>query len=200
MKQSVLSKLLLMLCILLFITAGCGSKDSPSLLPTKKPTDSTPAASSASVPLPSETESVPASSAPEPAVLFEQNMREIMSDLPEHSSSGDTAGSSLDAAILNKTDWKIVSQQENTLEITVSSPDMQALLQNQLAELLSQPDGISQILSLLEGKDIPMREVTVSVTLDENGVPTDAYSLTDALYGGLLSLLEEIYASMEASK
>ena len=90
-------------------------------------------------------------------------------EAPEQASAGNTAGSALDDGILKRTEWKIVSREGNTLEIAVTAPDMQALLQDQAMTILSQPDGVSQILSLLEKNNLPMREVTVSVTLDEDG-------------------------------
>ena len=210
MKPTIPRRILLMLCLLLLLfTAGCGSGDSSSL-PTKKPSSSKPAASSApaassepvsssvpeTFPVPSGSETVPQ----DPAELFEQNMNEIFAEIPEQPSAGDSAGASLDAEILKKTEWKIVSQNDNTLEIAVTSPDMQTMLQGKALDLLAQPDGVAQILALLQGNDLPMKEVTISVTLDENGNPTDPAALTDALYGGLLSVLEEVYASMEAEK
>ena len=196
-------KCFLILCLLLLVfTAGCGSKE-PLSLPTKKPSSAGPADSSA--PASSEGETLPAPSesqtlVPDPVEHFEQNMRDFFAEAPEQASAGNTAGSALDDGILKRTEWKIVSREGNTLEIAVTAPDMQALLQDQAMTILSQPDGVSQILSLLEKNNLPMREVTVSVTLDEDGNPTDPAALTDALYGGLLSVLEAVYASMEAEK
>ena len=127
-------------------------------------------------------------------------MEEIFSLPPEQEPSGDSGAVSLDAQILSQVSWEIVSQDNNNVEIAVAAPDVKAILGSQATELLSQPDGVEQILALLNQDNLPMTSTTVSVTLDENGVPTDAFPLTDAIYGGLLSLLEEIYASMEASK
>lgn len=135
-------------------------------------------------------ESVPASSRAPASVTAPVNgfLQEIEKALDAPNIvSGNAA---LDEAILKRMRYEVLDSEDATLRISVTAPNMRLVLED--GALFALENGLERAIVALEAGNYETITTVVDIELDENGAPLDPYSLYDAMYGGLFSVLSDI--------
>ncbi len=134
---------------------------------------------------------VPAAKPPQsPAEEFTQYLEETVSEKPTEL---DTAGAEAEAAIIDRVKYTVLEQADNRVTLEITAPDMTVIL-NQA----DQNGGTAQdILNMLNGENVPTKTTTLTVDLDENGKMIESREFVDAMYGGLLTYLDQFVLEAE---
>lgn len=114
----------------------------------------------------------------------------------------DRKAASLDELILQKTKYKVVSTSKESCVIEVSAPDMKKIFAdimelelsdiNNDAEFEYAKSGLMDYISArLQSGDYDVLKSTVTVPMNGKE-PEMTYELTDAMYGGFLSMFDEL--------
>ncbi len=106
--------------------------------------------------------------------------------------TGESAGSDIEDEIISHVAYSVLEKSEDTVRLSITAPDMSALVDEMIAHCASQEDGSAYLLDALEDGDFETVTSTFEVELDENGAPVDSYAFADAMYGGLLTKMEEL--------
>lgn len=114
--------------------------------------------------------------------------------------TGDTAGSALESGIIEHMTYSVLTQSENTVRLSVTAPDMSALLDEMRTECPVADEWAMYLVNKLQSGDFGTVTTELEVELDENGVPSDSYAFSDAMYGGLLAKLEDMLREMRAAE
>ena len=131
-----------------------------------------------------------------PADVFESELEAALMESP----SANTPGAILDEVLLSLADIQEVEHKADTLRYIVTAPDMAAIIGSGTNDLLQYEDGIEKIISILRSGNYPKRTVEVVVKVSSTGLPEDPYELYDAIYGGLLTVLDEHMHEWEAGQ
>ncbi len=137
------------------------------------------------------TPAVPASNSP--AEVFTEYLKEKTA-LPEEEET--SPGGAAEAAIIENGSYEIVSQTDTTVTLKITAPDMSAMLQAAAEGELT----TDNILAALDSGTTPTVTNEVTVELDETGNPVESWDFVDAMYGGLLSYLEQAMREMEGAE
>ena len=112
----------------------------------------------------------------------------------EDALASERTGSALEEAIYAHATVHVDDSTRTEVQLTVTAPDMALLLED-----IRQNGGTSQtILDRLENGDYPERVTALRTEIDDDGRPLEAWDFLDALYGGLLSYMEELAEEQEA--
>ena len=123
----------------------------------------------------------------EPAKVFSDHLEEAM----EPETQSNTPGARLEDTLLAHASYQEISRTEHSITYEVISPDMREIIEADGKKLFDQKAGIQEIINILNQGDYPEMTRTVTVTLDENGVPENSDELIDALYGGLVTYISD---------
>jgi len=125
-----------------------------------------------------------------PAEEFTQYLEETVSEKPTEL---DTAGAEAEAAIIDRVEYTVLEQADNRVTLEITAPDMTVIL-NQA----DQNGGTAQdILNMLNAENVPTKTTTLTVDLDENGKMIESQEFVDAMYGGLLTYLDQFVLEAE---
>lgn len=125
-----------------------------------------------------------------PAEEFTQYLEETVAEQPEGIT---TVGSEAEAAIIDRVEYTVLEQADNRVTLEITAPDMTVIL-NQA----DQNGGTAQdILNMLNGENVPTKTTTLTVDLDENGKMIESQEFVDAMYGGLLTYLDQFVLEAE---
>lgn len=80
--------------------------------------------------------------------------------------------------------------------VEITAPDIPALV----AKIRANGGGAEEFLEALESGKYSTTVKELTLEIDENGHPTDAWAFADAMYGGLLTCMEQLVEEMEADK
>lgn len=121
-----------------------------------------------------------------------EKISEYIDSAMELERTGESAGSDIEDEIISHVAYSVLEKSENAVRLSVTAPDMSALVDEMIAHCASQEDGSAYLLDALESGDFETVTSTIEVELDENGAPVDSYAFADAMYGGLLTKMEEL--------
>lgn len=127
-------------------------------------------------------------------ILFYQSRTPIShfkNHLDDILANNNQSASELEVAILDKVSYKVISYNENSVELLISAPDMWAIIGTDSASLLFEEDADKLIAKRLSEEGCEMKTTTIFVELDGNGNPKDTYALMDAMYGNLFSVMKQ---------
>ena len=75
---------------------------------------------------------------------------------------------------------------------------MGALIDEMMARGGSKEEGDAFLLAALQNGEFDTATTEVAVELDENGAPVDSFAFADAMYGGLLTKMDELLGEAAA--
>ena len=177
-----IGKMTVLLLVMVLLLSGCAGKQNSMNPETVNGGDSKPS------------ESTEYTEPASPVKVFQEELDTVMEEPgPENESDG----AQLDEAILKLVRYSTKVIDNHTAEIMVKAPDMRAIILQDGDNLLEYEDGIQRIITALKEEKVPMVTTIVSVELDENGTPQESYELQDAMYGGLLTVIDEMLSYRE---
>ena len=104
----------------------------------------------------------------------------------------DTTGAALEAALIERANVSVDYTTQTTVNLTVTAPDMAALL----AELRTSGGDGEALLAALRRGDYQEKVTRLTTAVDSDGRPEEAWAFLDAMYGGLLSYLNDLAAEL----
>lgn len=119
-----------------------------------------------------------------PATNFKNQLDNILANKNQ-------SASDLELAIFDKVSYKVVSHNENSVELSIIVPDMWSIIGTGSTSLLFEKNADELIVQRLSNEDCEMKSTIIIVELDEDGKPKDTYALMDALYGDLFSVMKQ---------
>ena len=112
---------------------------------------------------------------------------------PDTSTATDNIGAKLEQTISNSARLKVKECNDTSVLVEITAPDIPALV----AKIRG---GAEEFLEALESGKYSTTVKELTLEIDENGHPTDAWAFADAMYGGLLTCMEQLVEEMEADK
>ena len=122
-----------------------------------------------------------------PAEAFEKEIEEVIRETPV----SNTPGAALDEVLLALADIKVLDRTEYTIRYEITAPDMAVVISNGGDDLLEKENGVEMIVDVLKTGGYPTTKKEVTVTVDAYGIPEEPFEFYDAVYGGLLTVLNE---------
>lgn len=127
-----------------------------------------------------------------PAEVFTRYLEETVAERPAETG---TVGAEAEAAIMDRVAYTVVEQTDATVTLEITAPDMVTILGKAEQTDMTPQD----ILDVLNGDIFPTRTTVLTVELDEDGNMIESWALIDAMYGGLLTYLEQFVLETEGS-
>lgn len=121
-------------------------------------------------------------------------IRTALAEPPEN----DGAGASIESEILEHMSYTVTARAESSATLSVTAPDMGALIDEMMARGGSKEEGEAFLLAALQNGEFDTATTEVAVELDENGAPVDSFAFADAMYGGLLTKMDELLGEAAA--
>lgn len=115
---------------------------------------------------------------------------------PDTSTATDNIGAKLEQTIANSARLKVKECNDTSVLVEITAPDIPALV----AKIRANGGGAEELLEALESGKYSTTVKELTLEIDENGHPTDAWAFADAMYGGLLTCMEQLVEEMEADK
>lgn len=107
----------------------------------------------------------------------------------------DTLGAQLEQVLAEASTLKVKQSDDKTAQVEITAPDISALA----SEILASGGGPEALLEALKTGTYPTKVTELTLEIDENGHPADSWAFADAMYGGLLTYLEQLMGEMEAA-
>ena len=120
---------------------------------------------------------------------LEQGEAESATDATAASS---TIGAELEEAIASRANVTVDYATDTEVNLTITAPDVAALLQ----ELRKTSGSSESLLAALESGNYTQKVTRLTTEIDADGRPLEAWDFLDAMYGGLLSYLNELAAEL----
>ena len=115
---------------------------------------------------------------------------------PDTSTATDNIGAKLEQTIANSARLKVKECNDTSVLVEITAPDIPALV----AKIRENGGGAEELLEALESGKYPTTVKELTLEIDEDGHPVDAWAFADAMYGGLLTCMEQLVEEMEADK
>ena len=117
----------------------------------------------------------------------------FLSYLEQETGTGaDTTGAALEAALIERAAVSVDHTTQTTVNLTITAPDMAALLEGLRT---SGGDGETLLAALRRG-DYQEKVTRLTTDIDQDGRPREAWAFLDAMYGGLLTYLNDLAAEL----
>lgn len=127
-----------------------------------------------------------------PAEVFTRYLEKTVAERPVETG---TVGAEAEAAIMDRVAYTVAEQSDTQVTLEITAPDMATIL-----DKAEQTDMTPQdILDMLNGDAFPTRTTVLTVELDEDGNMIESLEFLDAMYGGLLTYLEQFVPETEGS-
>lgn len=132
----------------------------------------------------------PAKTPKTPAEVFTHELEEA---LAEQAPEVTTLGAAAETIIIDRVQYTILEQSDTQVMLGITAPDLVTILN----EANQKGETAEDILETLQAAELPTKNTVLTVELDEDGNVIESRAFVDAMYGGLLTYLEQFVLETE---